>query len=810
MGNTKSQKLKENYVKNKYKMLESRSDQLLGKYKVLRFSGFGNETYIQKILNPSEYDEYADINEFIKKLSNSSKHICEFHFVEYNTKNQELFDLIFEFGVFLNLPLKKEKYIWMLIDNVVEAMIFLEENMLHYPFLHKNYIIQRDTKEFKLINPYCFPDYLKEVLQIYMNPMNPVSNRKIYSQTQIRRNIKEFGVMIITIIKNLSIQKLLKEPNFWREAVKGMQNEISQELGSFIHFVLDGGVNAPVSFLTIKEELNKYRQHFEKSGLKLFKGFKTLTPRRSGEKSVPKKPVTSTSLNFTEEGNNDSQLQVHGRAYTEAFIDQSSTNKNNSGIKFKNNKVKNKIFDGEREKPNRNMLSVDKPKKKLVKEEPHSPLDEEKRDSGDLQTSGGLNSKRQSFNKNALFNLNEEQNHEFDFINNQPSPNKNITAYFQNKPDIRQSTLSDYYLDDLEEDGKGMIQDNLQPIEDNQDNTNNEDKEISVPQLKDESVEEEKEDPKEQKQQEQITNIDQESLKMEILNEKKEEEQKPTQQTHQNQQAQQLQQNQQTQQLQQNQQTQQTPYAPPQQVKPQPVTPQYTQPQQNYLPPQQPQKPQKSVRRVLIRWMRELGRFQKTLEYVDGTQEVVVMTEEEDRRYNPGAPKPNPVPQRQPQQQPQVAPYQPPPQVKQPMIAEYEKKSHMANYDYSNVNPFNQNISQMTTDNLVIFTLVKDNNEPPLLLFKTYRDKGSTVFSSVSTVVNSTSGVKPSNYHPIEDDPTVELRGLGRFGSEEDLDESKPTTLKSMNEVGGLNETGESMPTSFGGQKRLFINRKMI
>ncbi len=59
-------------------------------------------------------------------------------------------------------------------------MVFLEKSNLHYPILSKKYLIRKEKKLFKLMNPYCFPDYLKEVLLVYMNPMKPVSKRKEY------------------------------------------------------------------------------------------------------------------------------------------------------------------------------------------------------------------------------------------------------------------------------------------------------------------------------------------------------------------------------------------------------------------------------------------------------------------------------------------------------------------------------------------------------------------------------------------------------------------------------------------------------
>ena len=736
MGNTKSQKLKENYIKGKFKVIDNQKDQLLNQYRILQFTGFSSETYIQKILNPSEYDEYADINEFIKKLSNTCKFICEFHFVEYNSQNQDLFDLIFEFGTFLKLPLVKEKYIWMLIDNVTDAMIFLEDNMLHYPFLHKNYIIQISNKSFKLLNPYCFPDYLKEVLQIYMNPMNPVSNRRIYSQTQIRRNIKEFGVMIITLIKSMSIQRLLKEPNYWKDALGLIKPTVSEDLVTFIAYILDNKPTAPTSFHNIKEELKKYKSNFEKTGLKIFGNTKRLTPRKKEDvkEHKNKKPIQvsnmTQSLNTLENQDNKLSVESTTRTVVTDIEDEKKVRVSpRSDINFKKNQIQNQILE---EQPSPQLPPEDQ---KALFIEPEDPEAVEENIEQSRQQSA--NHKRGSFNKLGLFNSKEKDNQEFEFINHQPSPNKNMTSYFKNQSNVKQSALSNYYLDEVEDiqdestdqvENENMIQKNMVKVEEQKVNSQP-DLPENTPQLKPNySLPVDQEQP--------AKKFVQQSL--------------PPQPTH----------------------------TPVQQVS-----------------PSQAQK-KKSVKRVLIRWLREEGRYQKTIEYTDGTSEAVEMDNEESSKY--GSYSLN-------------APIKQPTKPSITTNAPEEKKSHMANYDYSNVNPFNQNISQMSADNLIILTLIKDEFDPPLLLFKTHKDKNIKLYSDISNIVGKESAIKPSNYHQIDDDPTVDLRGIN-FEQSVSMEESvsKPTALKSINEMDNLNDTNNSMPTSFGNQKRLVINRKVV
>ena len=57
-------------------------------------------------------------------------------------------------------------------------MVVLEQQGLHYPFIHGRFILQEGNSNFKLVNPYCFDNYLRDVLHVYLNPMVPVNKRK--------------------------------------------------------------------------------------------------------------------------------------------------------------------------------------------------------------------------------------------------------------------------------------------------------------------------------------------------------------------------------------------------------------------------------------------------------------------------------------------------------------------------------------------------------------------------------------------------------------------------------------------------------
>jgi hypothetical protein len=238
MGNTKSSKLKELFMKGHVEIIQSENEKLLGTFKVLRVESFKDEIFILKILDPRIYDQYSDITEFIKKLSQQHSSICDFYFINNNSHNVDLYDILFEYGPVMEPSIQREKEVWAFINQISEALFFLEENMLHYPILAKRYVIQISKDKVKLLNPHCFPDFIKEVLQIYLNPMNPMSNRRKYHTLQISRNIKEFGIMIITLLVQANEYQLKTDIAYVSKTIDMLANKYSKNLTSLLKLIL--------------------------------------------------------------------------------------------------------------------------------------------------------------------------------------------------------------------------------------------------------------------------------------------------------------------------------------------------------------------------------------------------------------------------------------------------------------------------------------------------------------------------------------------------------------------------------------------
>jgi hypothetical protein len=256
MGNSKSTALKELYGKQRCEILQAENDKRIGEFKVIGFQNFRDEIFILKVLDPSIYDEYADTNEFTHRLSQSCPAICDFHFIQVNSLNNELYDMIYEFGFPVKECLVKEKHLWRFVEQTLAGLLFMESAGLHYPVVSKRYIARIDKKTTKLMNPYCFPDFIKEVLQIYLNPQNPVSKRRNYAMSQIATNVSDFGILLCSMVAPVSEYELRTDPKYVFQFLETYGKQISPKYAKLIWFILLNS-RPPKSFFEIREFIQR-------------------------------------------------------------------------------------------------------------------------------------------------------------------------------------------------------------------------------------------------------------------------------------------------------------------------------------------------------------------------------------------------------------------------------------------------------------------------------------------------------------------------------------------------------------------------
>ena len=258
MGNTKGKNLKEYFGKKQFLNLEVGHDNLLGTFTVMRVASPSQDLFLLKVLDPRIYDEYTDIQEAVRKLNQEHPQVSSFYFVEENQQNSEVYDLAFEYGEPLNTFIYEESQLWIFVEQIVEGMIFLESLGYHYPTLSKQYIIQTGRNNVKILNPYSFSDFMKEILQIYLNPQNPISSRRSYFMMQISRNIKEMGVLIATLVSNCNEYQLKSDTSYANKVIDAISIKFSKTLVSLMRQLIHNQ-NQLKNFSDIKQLINKLK-----------------------------------------------------------------------------------------------------------------------------------------------------------------------------------------------------------------------------------------------------------------------------------------------------------------------------------------------------------------------------------------------------------------------------------------------------------------------------------------------------------------------------------------------------------------------
>lgn len=320
MGNSKGKQIKEQYARQMFQNLEVGHDNLLGSFSVIKVLNQNADVFLLKVLDPRVYDEYTDIQTAIQKLGQESVHISSFYFVQENQQNKEFYDLAFEYGDPLNTFIHEEGTIWAYVDQVIDGMIFLESQGFHYPILSKQYILQTNKNVIKILNPYAFSDFMKEILQIYLNPQNTISNRRSYFLMHINRNIRELGIMIATLVSNCNEFQLKTDQTYAVKVIEAISSKFSKNLIILLRSLIQNQ-NQLKSFNDVKVMFNKLREGsaFDLTSSpnyqpNLFNSDNALPPTQTklgpSQRSTFNQPVEQQLGSFKNETTLNSQTQI--------------------------------------------------------------------------------------------------------------------------------------------------------------------------------------------------------------------------------------------------------------------------------------------------------------------------------------------------------------------------------------------------------------------------------------------------------------------------------------------------------------------
>jgi hypothetical protein len=259
MGNNRSKEMKKVYEKGFHKIKKPLFDSNLGSCEIIEINGH-NGYCIQRELDPSEFNGDIEMNTINNEFTKECKHICEFYFVTHGNDYQYSYKIIYEYGKQIKEKVTLEKRLWNLIRQVLDATVFLQNAKMHYPILSKKYIIQKDEKTYKLLNPFCFPEFIREFVQIYLAKKEQVSSKTKYSKECIKRNAFQFPFVILSIITDFSEIELKQDFSILQNSLKKIEKQFSPGLVEFLYYLLQ---EKPSGFVQIKNKLDSLNINYK-------------------------------------------------------------------------------------------------------------------------------------------------------------------------------------------------------------------------------------------------------------------------------------------------------------------------------------------------------------------------------------------------------------------------------------------------------------------------------------------------------------------------------------------------------------------
>lgn len=212
-------------------------DERIGTAQIFSMSAFPEKLLLRKAFDPSAYPESTDTQKFIGRLCSSFPLVCEFLFLDQMPGSQ--FELIFAHGPTLDLKPLPEDKLWELALRMTNVLMFYESQGTHYPCLDRRYIVV-SPNGLCVINPFVFPDYVRDMIKIYLNPMVPVSQKQTFSAQRIQGNLMELGrtILILQTSTILNISSLANDPGYLAATLAQFSKNVSPNLYQFVELLL--------------------------------------------------------------------------------------------------------------------------------------------------------------------------------------------------------------------------------------------------------------------------------------------------------------------------------------------------------------------------------------------------------------------------------------------------------------------------------------------------------------------------------------------------------------------------------------------
>lgn len=207
MGTNNSKILKTRFEKGYFKDCGTESNiNLRGVTNVLiEASNSQNYHCMVRKLDTEDYTQtLSKVDEFLEKMNNTSPFISSFFFITESKLKPNSFNLIFESGQ-RNLKYRDIlSNFTQVFECLLSALEFLEDIQLFHPLICLDSVMKVDnqSQKFKLVNQFCYSDFLNFITNIYLSNNKSQSDLKILLRKKRIKNLREFQDMVNQMINH--------------------------------------------------------------------------------------------------------------------------------------------------------------------------------------------------------------------------------------------------------------------------------------------------------------------------------------------------------------------------------------------------------------------------------------------------------------------------------------------------------------------------------------------------------------------------------------------------------------------------------
>lgn len=184
-----------------YLLTQVEKDFLIGEYRIYSARPPRKaDTFLLKHVRETELDP-AQLGLIYQLLAAHYPGVEEL--VSINNRNLSLneMQLVFTHHAPFSGGQLSEAELWRLAHQIAQALQSLEAKGLYYPNVSRRYV-GVDGANFKLLSPFAFPGYLREMFNVMANPVAPMSQRhQLFSANQ-KKNLNEYCAMLAALAGN--------------------------------------------------------------------------------------------------------------------------------------------------------------------------------------------------------------------------------------------------------------------------------------------------------------------------------------------------------------------------------------------------------------------------------------------------------------------------------------------------------------------------------------------------------------------------------------------------------------------------------